>query len=163
MEKLKCNLLVLRHIAFFRPHAHIAFLFHAPYREMYANKGQDIELCEEHYGQWIYCAENKEEYWFEKVYMIMKYNEAIAYHPEHTAIAVDSDNGNILLLRGLGDICNTQWQICKKDNCRHLHLNRYMSAVKHITKYENNHAKYKTKIDAIRKRAVLRWNKYIMH
>lgn len=54
MDILKTQLHVMRRLAFYRPHAHLAFLFHKPYRAMYDNQGQNIELCE-YYGQWIYC------------------------------------------------------------------------------------------------------------
>lgn len=51
-EKLKHQSLhCLRALAFFRPNAHIAFLYYAPYKTMYDNQGQDEELAE-FWGEW---------------------------------------------------------------------------------------------------------------
>lgn len=97
-EKLKAQLYVMRCIAFHRPHAHLAFLYHKPYRAMYDNEGQNIELCEEHYGQWIYVAEEKPS-WFEKVYLLMKHNDNLVYHPRCALIAMDFEEGDVLVLK----------------------------------------------------------------
>lgn len=44
MENLCKQVNVLREIALRRPSAHLAFLYHAPYRNLYRNKGQDLQL-----------------------------------------------------------------------------------------------------------------------
>lgn len=90
MEKLLSQLYVLRCIAQWRPHAHLAFLFHAPYRKMYDNQGQNVELCEEFYGQWVYAP--RRNGFYEKVYIYMKHNKECLYHPIHAIIVNMAEN-----------------------------------------------------------------------
>lgn len=51
-EILKGSVNVLREIALRRPNAHLAFLRHAPYRNLYNNRGQNAELKLLH-GKWV--------------------------------------------------------------------------------------------------------------
>lgn len=149
-EKLKTQLLVLRHIAFFRPHAHLAFLFYAPYRAMYDNEGQNVELCEEHYGQWIYVAEDKKQTWFEKVYLLMKHNDSCAYHPRYAIIAFDYSL-NEIMLRKSGII--KQYFI---NGVKNLVFNSSMDEL-HRVKNEKEIEFYKQKIQEYRAKAVMTW------
>lgn len=109
MQKLLSQLHVLRCIAHFRPHAHLAFLFHAPYRAMYGNQGQNIELCE-FYGQWIYNIETW--YQMEKVFHILPHNKKI-YHPLFCVISKDSRawDGPIIFL--VKDACHSTYYLSK--------------------------------------------------
>lgn len=83
MNVLKSQLNVLREIALRRPHAHLAFLFHAPYRAMYDNEGQNVELCERN-GEWVYLAQS--DFCNEKIIHVLKHNKRV-YHPKYAIIA----------------------------------------------------------------------------
>lgn len=88
---LKSQLYVLRVIALHAPHVHLAFLFYEPYRAMYYNQGQNIELCERN-GDWIY--QPGIAGYYEKVFFRMRHNRKV-YHPRISILAITSNN-NVL-------------------------------------------------------------------
>lgn len=89
-EVLKAQLYVLRRIVFFRPCAHLAFLAHAPYRAMYDNMGQNVELAES-LGEWVNLEHNGGHVFSSIIAFRYTHNRgAIYYHPRIPCVVLHS-------------------------------------------------------------------------